>query len=153
MPVETGQQAPDFELRDQHNQPIRLSDYRGKKHVPVVFYPWAFSSRSDDELRVLRDDLAAFHHDEAALLAISCDAPPTHRRQAEEGGYAFPLLSDFWPHGEAAAAYGVFDERFGVARPATFLVDRGGILRYSRVRGIAEAHDLRALKDALTALA
>ncbi len=152
MPVDLGAQAPDFELRDQHNQPVRLADYRGKRHVTVVFYLMAFSRICDRELGGLRDDLAAFDNDEAALLAVSCDAPATHRRQAEEDGYRFPLLSDFWPHGDVARRYGVFDERFGVARRATFLVDRDGVVRYRTVNGIADARDLDELKEALASL-
>ena len=151
-PVDVGDEAPDFELRDQHNQPVRLSDYRGKRHVTVLFYLWAFSTVCDRELCAIRDDLAAFHNERAALLAVSCDAPPVHRRQVEEDGYAFPLLSDFWPHGEVAGRYGVFDRRFGVARRATFLVDRDGFVRYATVNEVAEPRDPAALKAAIAAL-
>ncbi|HSR26140.1 MAG TPA: redoxin domain-containing protein, partial [Candidatus Eisenbacteria bacterium] len=42
MPIEVGQEAPDFELKDQHGQPVRLSSFRGDKNVVLVFYPFAF---------------------------------------------------------------------------------------------------------------
>ncbi|MFO8075705.1 MAG: peroxiredoxin [Actinomycetota bacterium] len=153
MPVDVGEQAPDFELRDQHNQPVRLTDYRGKRHVAVVFYLMAFSRICDRELAGLRDDVGAYDNDDVALLAVSCDAPATHRRQAEQDGYRFPLLSDFWPHGEVAQRYGVFDERFGLARRATFLVDRDGVVRYRTVNGIADPRDPAPLKEAIAGLA
>lgn len=151
-PVEVGEAAPDFELRDQHNQPVRLSDYRGKRAVTVLFYPMAFSTICDAELCGLRDDLAAFDNDEAALLAVSCDAPSTHRRQAQADGYRFPLLSDFWPHGHVAQRYGIFDARFGVARRATFLIDRDGVVVYRTVRGIGDPRDADELREAIGSL-
>ena len=149
MPVDLGAQAPDFELRDQHNQPVRLADYRGKRHVTVVFYLMAFSRICDRELGGLRDDLAAFDNDDAALLAVSCDAPATHRRQAEQDGYRFPLLSDFWPHGEVARTYGVFDEGIGLALRGTFIVDRDGKVVYTDRNPVPQARDQQAWKSAL----
>lgn len=150
--VSVGDPAPDFDLPDQHRQPVRLSDYQGKRHVLLVFYPLAFTSVCDGELCALRDDLDAYDNEEAALIAVSCDSSATHRRQAEEHGYRFPLLADFWPHGEVAQRYGVFDKRFGVARRASFAIDRDGVIRWWTVNDVPDPRDPAAAKAALAEL-
>lgn len=137
--------APDFELQDQHGTPVRLSDFRGRK-VVLVFYPLAFSGVCQSELSALRDFDA-----DAQILTVSVDSIFTHRAWADQEGYAFPLLSDFWPHGQVARAYGVFDETKGLARRGTFIVDGEGMIRWSVVNPIGEARDvadyLKALAD------
>jgi mycoredoxin-dependent peroxiredoxin len=151
--VEVGDVAPDFELRDQHSQPVRLSDYRGKKHVLLVFYPWAFCSLCEGELCGLRDDHADFVNDRSQVLAVSVDSPFALRRWAAEQGYDFPLLSDFWPHGDVARRYGVFDQRAGAALRGTFLVDRDGVVRWKVVHGIPAVRGAGGYREALAALA
>jgi len=126
MTVEVGQEAPDFELPDQENNKVRLSDFRGRKNVVVVFYPFTFTGVCTGELCEIRDDLGAYERADAQVLAISCDTRHAQRRFAEEQGYTFPVLSDFWPHGAVARAYGVFDEALGAATRGTFVIDKGG---------------------------
>ena len=147
-----GAPAPDFELRDQFNQPVRLSDFRGKKHVTLVFYAMSFSRVCSVELSALRDDLAAYQNDDAQLLAVSVDSPAVHRQYAEQQGYEFPLLADFWPHGEVARRYGVFDEAFGVAVRGTFLVDTDGIVRRRIVSPVARPRDHEEVRRVLAEL-
>ena len=110
MPIEVGAVAPDFTLKDQNNQLVTLSSYRDVKNVLLVFYPLAFTGTCQGELCRVRDELPTFENDDTAILAISVGPPPTHKIWAAEQGYTFPLLSDFWPHGEVAQAYGVFPE-------------------------------------------
>lgn len=152
MPVDVGDPAPDFTLRDQHGQPVRLSDYRGRRSAVVVFYPLAFSSVCTGELCTLRDELADFDNDEAQLLTVSVDSTFTHAAWAEQQGYTFPLLSDFWPHGEVALAYGCFDEQLGVATRGTFLVDAHGVVAWKVVNGVPDARSTGDYRDALGAL-
>ncbi len=141
--------APDFELRSQHGEPIRLSDFRGAKSVVVVFYPFAFSGICTSELCEIRDDLSRFQNDSVQVLAISCDSVQTLRAYAERDGYDFPLLSDFWPHGAVAQAYGVFNDKVGVATRGSFLIDTDGVVRWSVVNEIGEARDLAGYHAAL----
>jgi peroxiredoxin len=141
MSVEVGQPAPDFSLPNQHGEPITLSSFRGEKNVVVVFYPWAFTGVCTGELCELRDRIAAFDNDDTVTLAISCDAKFSLRIFAEREGYTFNLLSDHWPHGAAAQAYGVFNEKAGAATRGTFIIDRGGIVRYSVINAIPDARD------------
>jgi mycoredoxin-dependent peroxiredoxin len=152
MSVQIGDQAPDFELKDQTNQPVRLSDYRGKKHVVVVFYPLSFTGVCEGEMCRIRDSIETFRNDEVETLAISVDAPPTHARWAHEQGFEFPLLSDFWPHGAVASTYGVFDEMIGLALRGTFIVNREGTVVYTDRNPVPEARDQQAWKRALKEL-
>jgi mycoredoxin-dependent peroxiredoxin len=147
--VEIGDVAPDFELKDQTGQPVRLSDYRGKKAVVLVFYPLTFTGVCESELCGIRDDIEAFRNDDVETLAISVDSPPAHQRWATEQGFDFPLLSDFWPHGEVAAAYGVFEEKLGIAARATFVIDRDGKVVYTDRNPIPEVRDQERWKMAL----
>ena len=75
------------------------------------------------------------------LVGVSCDPMHALRAWAEAEKYEFPLLSDFWPHGEVARSYGVFSEKTGFAIRGTFLVDTSGVLRWSVVNGPGEARD------------
>jgi len=149
MSVQIGDQAPDFELKDQTNQPVRLSDYRGKKHVVVVFYPLSFTGVCEGEMCQIRDSIETFRNDEVETLAISVDAPPTHARWAHEQGFEFPLLSDFWPHGEVANTFGVFDDAIGLALRGTFIVNKEGTVVYTDRNPVPEARDQQAWKRAL----
>ncbi len=126
MTIELGQEAPDFELPDQSGTKIKLSDYRGKSNVVVVFYPFTFTGVCTGELCELRDDLAAYERSDAQILAISCDTKFAQKKFAEEQGYTFPVLSDFWPHGDVSKAYGVFNDQLGAAMRGTFVIDKGG---------------------------
>ncbi len=152
MTVHVGDEAPDFELPDQDRAPVRLSSFRGRKNVVVVFYPMSFTPTCQGELCAIRDAIVDFSGDDVQTLAISCDSTAVHRRWADEQGYAFPLLADFWPHGEVARAYGVFDEQHGLALRGTFIVDRSGKVVYKVVNGLPDARDLSEYKAVLAGL-
>src|SRR3984885_4511022 len=115
MSVEVGEQAPDFELKDQHGSPVRLSSFQGTKNVVLVFYPLAFSGVCSGELCALRDDFPEVTRDDVELLTVSVDSMFTHRAWADQQKFSFGLLSDFWPHGSVAKTYGIFDEEKGLA--------------------------------------
>ena len=151
MALEIGQQAPDFTLRNQHGEDITLSDLRGKK-VVVMFYPFAFTGICTGELCEIRDRRADFVNDDAELLSISCDSTATLKAFAEAEGLDHQLLSDFWPHGEVARAYGAFWENTGFATRATYVLDRDGVIRWSVVNGPGEARDPDDYAAALAAI-
>ena len=152
MTLTIGTQAPDFTLMDQHGSPVILSSFKGQKNVVILFYPFAFSGICTGELCALRDDLSAFQNDDVQLLAISCDPMYAQRAFAEQEGYKFPVLADFWPHGGAAKAYGVFDEARGCAVRGTFIVDKNGDLVWQIVNGLGDARNLVEYKSALASL-
>jgi peroxiredoxin len=152
MAVEVGVEAPDFTLRDQNNQQVTLSSFRGDKHVLLVFYPFAFSGICHGELCQLRDELADYTSSSVQVLGVSVDHVFALKAWAVEEGYTFPLLSDFWPHGEVAKKYQVFNADRGMAVRGTFLIDRGGILRFAEVNQPGEARDQENWKKAVAAL-
>jgi mycoredoxin-dependent peroxiredoxin len=149
MPIEVGAEAPDFLLKDQNNQEVRLSDFRGRKNVLLVFYPLAFTGTCQGELCAVRDNLNDFVNDEVQVLTVSVDSPFAHKVWADREGYEFPLLADFWPHGAVAQAYGVFNDERGFANRGTFLVDREGVVRFAEMNMPGEARDQDAWRKAL----
>lgn len=152
MTLSVGDEAPDFELTDQHGQAVRLSDLRGRKAALVVFYPWAFSRVCGGELRALQESLGDLVSDDVELLTVSTDSMFALRTYADREGFTFPLLSDFWPHGEVAEAYGVLHPEIGIALRGTFLVDRSGVIRWSVVKGIPDARDVDDYRKAIADL-
>ncbi|WP_327090755.1 peroxiredoxin [Nonomuraea sp. NBC_01738] len=138
-----GALAPDFELPDQHGTPMKLSGFRGR-NVVLVFYPAAFTGVCHSELHALRE----FSTD-AQILTVSVDSMFTQRAWADQEGYTFPLLSDFWPHGQVSQQYGVFDDMKGLAKRGTFIIDGGGVIRWSVVNPIGIARDVADYAKAL----
>lgn len=128
MSLLIGDLAPDFELPNQNGEPVRLSDFRGKKAVVVVFYPLSFTGTCTGELCELRDNIGMFKNDNVELLAISVDSKFTQKKFAEQEGYDFNVLSDFWPHGAVAKEYDVFIEETGFANRGTFVINKDGVL-------------------------
>ncbi|MBM9621781.1 peroxiredoxin [Streptomyces zhihengii] len=152
MAIEVGDKAPEFTLKDNHGRTVSLSDFRGEKNVVLLFYPFAFTGVCTGELCALRDELPAFVNDDTQLLAVSNDSIHTLRVFAEQEGLEYPLLSDFWPHGEVSSAYGVFDEEKGCAVRGTFIIDKEGVVRWTVVNGLPDARDLNEYVAALGTL-
>ena len=152
MAVEIGDEAPDFELPDQHGAPVKLSSFRGGKIVVVVFYPLAFSPVCSTELCAMREDFPEVSRDDVELLTVSVDSLYSHRVWAEQENFQFSLLSDFWPHGAVAKAYGVFDQDRGVALRGTFVIDKEGVVRWKVVHPIPQARDIADYQKAIAAL-
>ena len=139
-----GQAAPGFTARNQHGELLALSGLRGAPAV-IIFYPWAFSSICRHELAAVRDDHERLVALSARVLAVSCDAIYTLRAYADAEAIPFDLLSDHWPHGAIARAYGVFDEQAGCARRGTFVVDSAGLIRWLQVNQVNEPRELAAV--------
>ncbi len=152
MAVEVGDQAPDFELKAQHGTPVKLSGFRGQKNVVLVFYPLAFSGVCTGELCAMRDEFPEVSRDDVELLTVSVDSGFAHRAWADAEHFEFGLLSDFWPHGAVAKAYGVFDENMGIAMRGTFIIDKNGVVRWKVVNPVPQARDIAEYQKALAEL-
>ncbi|WP_431781673.1 peroxiredoxin [Streptomyces chumphonensis] len=152
MPIVVGTKAPDFQLKNQHGEAVGLADFRGRKNVVLMFYPFAFTGVCTGELCALRDQLPQFVNDDVQLLAVSNDSPFALRVFAEQEQLGYPLLSDFWPHGQVSRAYDVFDEEKGCAVRGTFIIDKEGVVRWTVVNGLPDARDLQEYVRALEAL-
>ena len=150
--LQVGAEAPDFTLSDQHGEELTLSELVTEGPVALVFFPLAFSGICTGELCELRDNLAVFNDSKVRLVGISVDSVFTLQAWAKSEGYEFSILSDFWPHGEAARAYGVWDEEGGFASRGSFLVDRGAAVRWMTWSEPGVARSFAGVDDAVAAL-
>jgi peroxiredoxin len=133
MPVRTGDKAPEFDLEVKHGERVRLSDFLGRSNVLLVFHPFAFTAVCEEEARDLQENLGAFRNAQTEIVLVSCDPSPARQAWREQIGAEYAFASDFWPHGEAAKAYGVFNEQIGTPHRGTFLIDREGTVIWSLV--------------------
>ena len=152
MSLIIGDQAPDFTLVNQFGENVSLSDFRGKRNVVLVFYPLSFSGICTGELCELRDNFAQFDNADVELLAISVDSKFVQKKFAEQEGYKFGVLADFWPHGGVAKEYGVFIEEAGIATRATFVINKEGNLVAKFVTAPGQARSLDEYQKALATL-
>lgn len=118
----------------------------------LIFYPLAFTGVCSGELDAIRDEFMADMPEDVEVLTISIDSIFAHRAWADQKGYTFPLLSDFWPHGQVARAYGVFDEEKGFAERGTFIIDGEGVVRWRVVNSISQARDIAEYRKVLAEL-
>jgi peroxiredoxin len=152
MSPTVGEPAPEFTLRDQHGTALSLAALRGPGAVLLVFYPFAFSGVCTRELHELRDRLPELEALGASVVGLSCDPMYALRTYADRDGLTFPLLSDFWPHGSTAAAYGVLDQDRGCPRRSSFLIGRDGVLRWRLHHPMGEARPVDGYLGALSRL-
>lgn len=134
MTVKTGDRAPEFDLAVTHEQRVRLADFLGRSNVLLVFHPFAFTAVCEDEARDLQENLEAFRNANTEIVFVSCDASAARQAWKRQLGAEYVFASDFWPHGAAAKAYGVFNERTGAPHRGTFLIDSGGTIIWSLVK-------------------
>jgi len=147
--LEIGTTAPDFGLRNQNRELVALEDLKGSKSV-IVFIPFAFTRTCEGELCQIRDEYAMFNEAGARVIAITCNTLHSNRVWAEQQGFQFDILSDFWPHGEVARAYDTFNEERGYAERTTYFLDADGV-----IAGLTRSDELgvaRDFQDYLTAL-
>jgi peroxiredoxin (alkyl hydroperoxide reductase subunit C) len=126
--VNIGSPAPSFELVDQERSTVSSESLKGSKSL-IVFIPFPFTGICDNETCAIRDHLSQLDDVDANVVIITVHAVPVTKKWADENGFDFPVLSDFWPHGETAIAYGAFSATTGSANRYTFVLDAEGIVR------------------------
>ncbi|NDV18494.1 redoxin domain-containing protein [Pseudodesulfovibrio sp. JC047] len=152
LQVAVGDVAPDFELPSIAGTPVRLSDYRGSRNVVLTFVPAAWTPVCSDQWPGYRLAIDLFKANNAELIGITVDNTPTQKAWVDAmGGLNFPVVSDFWPHGNVASAYGILRSD-GVAERAVFIVDTKGVIRFIHVEDINKRPDLGMLVKALEAV-
>ncbi|MEV8339251.1 redoxin domain-containing protein [Leucobacter sp. NPDC077196] len=152
MVLAKGAPAPDFTLSDQFGAEVALSELLLDGPVALVFVPFAFSRICTSEFAELSASLGLFAEHSVRLIGVTVDSVWTLRAWAEQEGFEFPILSDFWPHGDVSRAYDAFVERTGAAARATVVVGRDGRVAASFQSAAGEARSLAAYHDALLAL-
>ena len=138
MAIETGSEAPEFDLEVDKATRVRLSDFRGLRNVLLVFHPFAFTPVCEEEARDLQENLPAFESADTEVILVSCDSSAARQAWKEALGLTYTLASDFWPHGTAAKAYDVFDETCGAPIRGTFLIDKSGKVVWTLVHRSGE---------------
>ena len=142
LTVKVGESAPDFTLPSVAGEPGTLSQYRGHKNVVISFVPAAWTPVCSDQWPGYNIVQGLFAENDAVLLGITVDNIPTlHTWTRQMGDLWFPVLSDFWPHGEVADRYGVLRSD-GMSERALFIIDKEGVLRAIHVSDINVRPDL-----------
>jgi peroxiredoxin len=149
--VKTGDRAPEFDLEVTHGERVRLSDFIGHSNVLLVFHPFAFTQVCEDEARDLQENLESFRNAGTEIVFVSCDPSAARQAWRRELGAEYTFASDFWSHGAAAKAYGVFNEEIGAPHRGTFLIDRDGTVIWSLVKVTGEQRT-EMVPDSLVAL-
>ena len=143
--IAVGDIAPDFVLKDNRVQDIRLSDYRGKK-VLLAWHPLAWTGVCASQMKDLEDTLPEFEKYNTVPLGMSIDTYPSKNAWAKELGIAnVKLLSDFWPHGKVAQDYGLFLEDKGFSERANVLIDEAGKVIWVKTYDIPELPDIEEI--------
>lgn len=153
MAVKTGDRAPEFDLAAAPGERVALADFLGRSNLLLVFHPFAFTQVCEDEAHDLQENLESFRNAGTEIVFVSCDPPPARQAWKRQLGAEYTFASDFWPHGAAARAYGVFDEETGASSRGTFLIDREGTVIWSLVTpaGVRREELVPAPLDALQA--
>ena len=159
-PIKVGTEAPEFELPSNEagptgkpGKPIRLSDYRGKRHVVLAFYPLDFSPVCSSENQCFQKTMNRYEQANAQMLGISVDSAWSHAAFARELALTYPLLADFHPKGEVARKYGLYLEESGITARATVVVGKDGLVKLVQVQQIPEPRSGPKLLEFLEKLA
>lgn len=140
--LRVGDPAPDFTLPTHNEGELNLAWYQGRKNVIIAFYPGDWTPVCSTQIPGFKEVFDRFDELDCQLLCISVDSIPCHKAWSKSmGGLPFPLMSDYWPHGEVARRYGVLDENRGYAKRIVFLIDKSGTIQY------IDAVDLREIPD------
>src|SRR5436190_4860550 len=129
-PIPAGTEAPEFQLRSTPDQMVSLRDFRGQPLI-LAFYPEDWSPVCSDQLALYQEVLPEFQRFNAELLGISVDGVWCHLAFAKDRNLRFPLLADFEPKGEVSRAYHAYRSEDGTSERALFVIDAGGIVRWS----------------------
>ena len=150
--LKVGDKAPDFTLPSLSGGPVSLSSFAGKKNVVISFVPAAWTPVCSEQWPGYNLLRTSFEAKNTVLLGITTDNIPTlFAWTTDMGGVWFPVLSDFWPHGEVTSKYGVLRSN-GVSERALFIIDRKGIIRYIDVHDINERPKMETLMSELEKL-
>jgi len=150
--LQVGDRAPDFTLSDQDGNQVTLSSFQGKKNVALLFVRLSFTKICDTQMPGYNKETQSLEGLDTQVLGMSVDSAPVHKAWAAQlGGIDYPVLADFWPHGEVARKYGVFLET-GYSGRATFVIDKKGIVRAIEIHEIGKVPDRAKLVETLRSI-
>ncbi len=150
--LKVGDRAPDFTLPSIKGEKVSLGSYLGSKNVVLSFVPAAWTPVCSEQwpgYNILKEE---FDNHNSVLIGITTDNLPTLFAWTEQmGGVWFPVVSDFWPHGEVSQKYGVLRSS-GVSERALFIIDKKGVIRYIDIHDIRERPNTELLLNQLKKL-
>jgi len=149
MAISVGQPAPEFSLKDQNMQEVKLADFRGKKNVVIVFYPLDWSPICTNEHACFVNDMKKFDSLDAQVLGLSVDSAYSHKAYAEKMGIRYPLLADFHPRGAVAEKFGVYLADKGITGRAIAIINKAGKVAWFKNYDIPVVPDLNEVAQAL----
>jgi peroxiredoxin len=149
MAIAVGQAAPDFALKDQSQQEVKLSDFKGKKNVVIVFYPLDWSPVCTNEHACFVKDMKQFEALNAQVLGVSVDSAWSHKAYAEKMEIKYPLLADFHPRGAMSSQYGMYLADKGITGRAIAIVDKAGKVAWFKQYEILQLPELSEVAQAL----
>ena len=148
-PIQKGESADDFTLKDQDGKEFKLSDFKGKK-VLLSFHPGAWTGVCAEQMKSLEDNAAAFASLNTIAVGISIDTIPSKKAWAESLGIKETrLLSDSWPHGAVSKLYGLFQENNGLSQRANVVIDENGKVIFVKVYPTSQLPDIQEVIQAL----
>jgi peroxiredoxin (alkyl hydroperoxide reductase subunit C) len=145
--ISPGTVAPVFSLEDQLGRTFRLTDYRGRRNVLLLFYPLDWTPICSGEVPELDRTADRFLREaNTVCAALSIDSQHSHANWcADQGGVKIPVLADFLPRGAVSQAYGAWLANEQISDRATVIVDRDGVVRYAASVGKDGRRDFGAL--------
>jgi len=147
-----GGTAPDFVLKDQNGTDVRLSESKGRR-VLLSFHPLAWTEVCAKQMQALEENKGVFESLSTVPLGLSVDTVPSKKAWADSLGIkTVRLLSDFWPHGEVAKAYGIFREKNGFSERANIIVDKNGKIAFVKVYEIRQLPDIGEIIEVIKGL-
>ncbi len=149
MAIAVGQTVPEFALKDQSQQEVKLSDFKGKKNVVLIFYPLDWSPTCTKEHANLVNDMKKYEQLDAQVLGLSVDSVWSHKAWADQMGIRYPLLADFHPRGAVASKFGVYMEDKGITGRAIAIINKAGQLAWLKQYDIPTVPDLQEVAEAL----
>ena len=151
-PLQKGEQAPDFTLKDQNGQEFKLSEHRGR-FVLLSFHPLAWTKVCAQQMQGLEANMNTFDSLNTTAVGLSIDSAPTKKAWAASLGITRTrLLADFWPHGGVATLCGIFRDKDGFSERANIVLDRQGNVAFYKVYPISQLPDVQEIVDAIRSL-
>ena len=152
MAIAVGQPAPEFTLKDQNQQEVKLADFKGKKNVVLMFYPLDWSPVCTNEHACVVGDMKQFEQLDAAVLGLSVDSVWSHKAFAEKMNIKYSLLADFHPRGAVASQYGMYIADKGITGRAIAIINKAGNVAWFRQYDIPQLPDVKEVAAALASV-
>jgi len=148
--LKVGDRAKNFSLLDQNKKEFTLKEFKDKR-VLLSFHPLAWTSVCSEQMKSLEKNKLAFDSLNTVAVGVSIDTVPSKKAWAESLGITKTrLLSDFWPHGKVAKAYGIFLKDDGISGRSNIIVDETGIIRLFKNYPLGQLPDIQEILNSLT---